>query len=76
MYDIKNIERLPKVDLWAYSFPCTYIFLAAKRKVLLKAAIPIHHFYGKCKELLEVMEENIELPKYLLMENVVFLVII
>lgn len=24
--DIKNIERLPKADLWTYSFPCTSLF--------------------------------------------------
>lgn len=30
--DIKNIERLPKADLWTYSFPCTDISLAGKMK--------------------------------------------
>ena len=30
--DIKKIEKLPKADLWTYSFPCTDISLAWKMK--------------------------------------------
>ena len=28
--DIKKIEKLPKADLWTYSFPCTDISLAGR----------------------------------------------
>lgn len=30
MGDITKIERLPKADLWTYSFPCTDISIAGK----------------------------------------------
>ncbi len=38
--DIKKIEKLPKADLWTYSFPCTDISLAGKMRGFDKDSNP------------------------------------
>ena len=62
--DISKIEKLPKADIWTYSFPCTDISLSGRMKGLEKGS-------GTHSSLLwEVSKANDELPKYLLLENV------
>lgn len=68
--DIREIERLPKADLWTYSFPCTDISLAGKMKGFEKGSNTHSSLLWEVQRLLEVSKENDELPKYLLMENV------
>lgn len=68
--DIKNIERLPKADLWTYSFPCTDISLAGKMKGFDKESGTNSSLLWEVQRLLEVANKNDELPKFLLMENV------
>ena len=68
--DIKNTERLPKADLWTYSFPCTDISLAGKMKGFDKGSNTHSSLLWEVQRLLEVAKENDELPKYWLMENV------
>lgn len=68
--DIKNIGRLPKADLWTYSFPCTDISLAGKMKGFDKGSGTHSSLLWEVQRLLEVSKKNEELPKYLLMENV------
>ncbi|HIT43263.1 TPA: DNA cytosine methyltransferase [Candidatus Avacholeplasma faecigallinarum] len=67
---MKNIDRLPKADLWTYSFPCTDISLAGKMKGFDKGSNTDSSLLWEVQRLLEVAKENDELPKYLLMENV------
>ncbi len=68
--DIKNIVRLPKADLWTYSFPCTDISLAGKMKGFDKGSNTHSSLLWEVQRLLVVAKEKNELPKYLLMENV------
>ena len=68
--DIKNINGLPKADLWTYSFPCTDISLAGKMKGFDKGSNTNSSLLWEVQRLLEVAKANNELPKYLLMENV------
>ena len=68
--DIKNIGRLPKADLWTYSFPCTDISLAGKMKGFDKGSNTHSSLLWEVQRLLEAAKEKNELPKYLLMENV------
>ena len=68
--DIREIERLPKADLWTYSFPCTDISLAGKMKGFVKGSNTHSSLLWEVQRLLEVAKENYELPKFLLMENV------
>lgn len=68
--DIKKIEKLPKADLWTYPFPCTDISLAWKMKGFDKWSNTHSSLLWEDQRLLEVAEENNELPKHLLMENV------
>lgn len=68
--DIKNIERLPKADLWTYSFPCTDISLAGKMKGFDKGSGTHSSLLWEVQRLLEVAKKNDELPEFLLMENV------
>lgn len=68
--DIRGIERLPKADLWTYSFPCTDISLAGKMKGFDKGSGTHSSLLWEVQRLLEVSKANNELPKYLLMENV------
>ena len=68
--DIKNIERLPKADLWTYSFPCTDISISGRMKGFDKGSNTHSSLLWEVQRLLEVSKANNELPKYLLMENV------
>ena len=68
--DIKNIERLPKADLWTYSFPCTDISISGRMKGFDKGSNTHSSLLWEVQRLLEVNKANNELPKYLLMENV------
>jgi len=78
--DITKVEKLPKCDLLTYSFPCTDISLAGKRKGLVnpnKVDDGLFQFDEVAENtrsglLYEVQRllKNSELPKYLLLENV------
>ena len=66
--DICKIERLPKADLWTYSFPCQDISVAGNLAGI-KEGTRSGLLY-EVERLLKVANENKELPKYLLLENV------
>lgn len=68
--DISKIEKLPKADMWTYSFPCTDISLSGRMKGLEKGSGTHSSLLWKVQRLLEVSKANDELPKYLLLENV------
>lgn len=68
--DITKIERLPKADLWTYSFPCTDISLSGKMLGFDKGSNTHSSLLWEVQRLLEIAKTNNELPKYLLMENV------
>ena len=68
--DIRKIERLPKADLWTYSFPCTDISISGRMKGFDKGSNTHSSLLWEVQRLLEVNKANNELPKYLLMENV------
>ncbi len=67
--DIKKIGKLPKADLWTYSFPCTNISLAGQMKGFDKGSNTHSSLLWEVQRLLEVTKENDELPKYLLIKN-------
>lgn len=62
--DISKIEKLPKADLWTYSFPCQDLSVIGAQKGIKQGT--------RSGLLLEVerLLECSEKPKYLLMENV------
>lgn len=65
--DIREIKSLPSADVWTYSFPCTDISIAGKKK----------GFEGEHSSLLFQVNRLLECspkPKVLIMENVVNLV--
>lgn len=68
--DITKIERLPKADLWTYSFPCTDISLSGRMLGFDKGSNTQSSLLWEVQRLLEIANINNELPKYLLMENV------
>ena len=68
--DITKIERLPKADLWTYSFPCTDISLSGKMLGFDKGSNTQSSLLWEVQRLLEVARDNNELPRFLLMENV------
>ena len=68
--DISKIEKLPKADMWTYSFPCTDISLSGRMKGLEKGSGTHSSLLWEDQRLLEVSKANDELPKYLLLENV------
>ena len=68
--DISKIEKLPKADIWTYSFPCTDISLSGRMKGLEKGSGTHSSLLWEVQRLLEVSKANDELPKYLLLENV------
>lgn len=72
--DITKIERLPKADLWTYSFPCTDISLAGKQKGFNKGSDTQSSLLWEVERLLNLSNDKKTLPKYLLMENVKALV--
>ena len=68
--DISSISKLPYSDILTYSFPCTDISVAGKQEGLSKGSGTRSGLLWEVERLLEVANENNELPKYLLMENV------
>jgi len=68
--DIKQIEKLPKADMWTYSFPCTDISLSGRMQGLEKGSNTNSSLLWEVQRLLDVSKANEELPKYLLLENV------
>jgi len=62
--DISKIKKLPKVDLWTYSFPCQDLSMAGNMKGMKKGTRS--GLLHEVERLLEVSEK----PKYLLLENV------
>lgn len=68
--DIRTIERLPKADLWTYSFPCTDISLGGNMKGFDKGSNTSSSLLWEVERLLKVAQEEGTLPRYLLMENV------
>lgn len=68
--DISKIEKLPKADMWTYSFPCTDISLSGRMKGLEKGSGTHSSLLWEVQRLLEISKANDELPKYLLLENV------
>lgn len=66
--DISKIKKLPKADLWTYSFPCTDISIAGRLEGLGKETRS--GLLWQVQRLLDVSTEYDELPKYLLLENV------
>lgn len=51
--DIRKIGRLPKADLWTYSFPCTDISLAGKMKGFDKGSNTHSSLLWKFKDCLK-----------------------
>ncbi len=72
--DISKVEKLPKADLWTYSFPCTDISNAGLQKGFSKDSNTRSGLLWEVERLLNVAKDNNELPQYLLMENVKALV--
>lgn len=70
MGDITKIERLPKADLWTYSFPCTDISIAGKLGGFAPGTNTHSSLLWEVQRLLKTAQENNELPHYLIMENV------
>lgn len=68
--DIRNIEQLPKADLWTYSFPCTDISLAGGMRGMEKGSETSSSLLWEVERLLTVAKDKNTLPKILLMENV------
>jgi len=68
--DVKEIEELPQVDLWTYSFPCTDISLSGRLKGFEKGSNTGSSLLWEVQRLLEVSKEKGTLPRFLLMENV------
>ena len=66
--DICKIEKLPKADMWTYSFPCQDLSVAGKLAGI-KEGTRSGLLY-QVERLLGVAKEQNELPKYLLLENV------
>ena len=68
--DIRAIRKLPKADLWTYSFPCQDISVAGKLKGFSKDSGTRSGLLWEVERLLKTAAENAILPKYLLLENV------
>ena len=68
--DICKIDKLPKADLWTYSFPCTDISICGKMSGFEKGSNTRSSLLWEVERLLNIAKENNELPRYLLLENV------
>ena len=66
--DICKIERLPKADLWTYSFPCQDVSIAGKLAGINEGTRS--GLLYEVERLLKIANEEGTLPKYLLLENV------
>ena len=72
--DISKVDKLPKADLWTYSFPCQDISNAGLQKGFSKGSNTRSGLLWEVEKLLKVSAEHNELPTYLLLENVKALV--
>lgn len=68
--DITKIEKMPKADLWTYSFPCTDISLAGRMNGFEKHSGTHSSLLWEVQRLLSISIDDETLPKYLFMENV------
>ena len=68
--DICSIDKLPKADMWTYSFPCTDISLSGRLGGLEKGSGTHSSLLWEVQRLLNVSKIHNELPRYLLLENV------
>jgi len=68
--DVSKVEKLPKADLWTYSFPCTDISNAGLQKGFSKDSNTRSGLLWEVERLLNISKIHNELPTYLLMENV------
>lgn len=66
--DICKIKKLPKADLWTYSFPCQDLSTAGRQQGIKKGTRS--GLLLEVERLLDVSSKDKELPKYLLLENV------
>ena len=66
--DISKIESLPEIDIFTWSFPCTDLSKAGKKKGLTNTRS------GLVYEVLRILTNTKQKPKVLIMENVVDLV--
>ena len=60
-----NVEGLPKIDLFTYSYPCKNISIAGQQKGLEEGSGTQSSLVWDCFKIIEYCK-----PKYLLMENV------
>ena len=60
-----NVEELPKIDLFTYSYPCKNISIAGKQESLKEGSNTQSSLVWDCFKIIEYCR-----PKYLLMENV------
>lgn len=68
--DVSKVEKLPKADVWTYSYPCTDISNAGLQKGFSKDSGTRSALLWEVERLLNIAKENGELPQYLLLENV------
>lgn len=68
--DISKIDKLPTADMWTYSFPCQSISLAGKLEGFEKGSNTHSSLLWEVQRLLATANDDGELPKYLIMENV------
>lgn len=68
--DICLIDKLPKADMWTYSFPCTDISLAGRLGGFEKGSNTHSSLLWEVQRLIDISNKHNELPKYLIMENV------
>lgn len=64
--DISKISDLPYADLWTFSFPCTSISTSGKMEGIIKGKTKSGLLY----EVMRLLQDTDNKPKYLLMENV------
>lgn len=72
--DISRVDKLPKVDLWFYSFPCTDISNSGTQKGLKKGSGTRSGLLWEVERLLEKAVKEGTAPTYLCLENVKALV--
>ena len=71
---ITDIQEIPQVDIFTYSFPCQDISLAGNQKGFSRDSGTRSGLLWEVERLLENQEKSNKLPKVLLMENVKALV--
>lgn len=67
--DISKVDKLDYADLWTYGFPCQDISVIGEKKGIIKGETRSGLLY-EVQRLLSIAEQNNELPKYLILENV------